>query len=130
MPQTFARLCIPGGQPGDVEKEQGRDEKGQMHCVLNYSDAACEAWSQRYVDANPVHMHGVQLCSATPQIRHSEAARARGDVYVVLGQVRELHPCPCELSEGNEVQPLHSDEACAPFQSSTAAIQRCCHMAL
>ena len=96
-----------------------------MHCVLHYSDAACEAGSQRYVDANPVHMHGVQVCTATPQIRHSEAARARGDVYVVLGQVRELH-----LSEDNEVQPLHSDEACARFLSCQAAAQRCCHMAL
>ena len=101
-----------------------------MRLLLIESTAACDAWSPRYVDASVVQMHCVQLRTATPQIRHSEAARARGDVYVVLGQVRELHPCPCELSEDNEVQPLHSDEACARFLSCQAAAQRCCHMAL
>ena len=101
-----------------------------MRFLLIESTAACDAWSPRYVDASVVQMHCVQLCIATLQVQHSSPAGARGDVYVVLGEVRGLHPRPCGLREDNEVQPLHSDEACAPFQSSTAAIQRCCHMAL
>ena len=82
------------------------------------------------MEAKLVQVQRLQERTASTQVQHNKVETMGGDFYAVLGQVRELRHRHEEQCEGNEVQLVHSDEACARVQSCEAAIENSCYMAL
>ena len=103
---------------GDVEKEQGHQQDGEMQVLLCQAAGTTELRSKTHVEATPLQVQRVQECTASIQVRHSKA-QAMGRYFdAVLGAVWELR-------RGHEDQCKDNDMQSVLANSSGDVLQSC-----
>ena len=110
-------LCFRPCPHGDVEKEQGHQQDGEMQVLLCQAAGTTQERSKTHLEAKSLQMQRLQQCTACIQVRHRKA-KAMGRYFdALLSAVWELRHGHEDECADNDMQSLLAKEACGRFQS-------------
>ena len=102
---------------GDVEKQQGHQQAGEMQVLLCEAAGTTHQRSKTQMEGKSLQVQRLQQCTACIQVRHGKA-KAMGRYFdALLSAVWELRHGHEDQCADNAMQSVLADEACGRFQS-------------